>query len=44
MGSVHSIDHPLIQHKVAMLRDVNTQTKDFRNWYRKCDADVTSYS
>ena len=30
MGSVHGIDHPLIQHKVAMLRDVNTQTKDFR--------------
>ncbi|NLN05021.1 MAG: uracil phosphoribosyltransferase [Clostridiaceae bacterium] len=30
MGSVHGIDHPLIQHKIAMLRDVNTQTKDFR--------------
>lgn len=30
MGSVHGIDHPLIQHKIAMIRDVNTQTKDFR--------------
>ena len=30
MGSVHDFDHPLIQHKIAMLRDVNTQTKDFR--------------
>ena len=24
------IDHPLIQHKVSLLRDVNTGTKEFR--------------
>ncbi|MBS5842202.1 MAG: uracil phosphoribosyltransferase [Clostridiales bacterium] len=30
MGQVHAFDHPLIQHKIAMLRDKNTNTKDFR--------------
>ena len=30
MGQVLIYDHPLIQHKIAMLRDKNTSTKDFR--------------
>ena len=30
MGQVHAFDHPLIQHKIAMLRDKNTHTKVFR--------------
>lgn len=30
MGKIFVFDHPLIQHKVAMLRDKNTTTKDFR--------------
>lgn len=30
MGQVLIYDHPLIQHKIAMLRDKNTPTKDFR--------------
>lgn len=30
MKNVTLFDHPLIQHKVAMLRDKNTNTKDFR--------------
>lgn len=30
MGTVHVFDHPLIQHKLALLRDINTSTKDFR--------------
>ena len=30
MTNVTLFDHPLIQHKVAMLRDKNTNTKDFR--------------
>ena len=30
MGQVHAFDHPLIQHKMAMLRDKNTDTKTFR--------------
>lgn len=30
MGRVHAFDHPLIQHKIAMLRDKKTNTKDFR--------------
>ena len=28
--NVHILDHPLIRHKVAHLRDVGTSTKDFR--------------
>ena len=28
--AVHILDHPLIQHKLAILRDKNTGTKEFR--------------
>ena len=31
MGKIYVFDHPLIQHKVALLRDENTTTKDFRD-------------
>lgn len=30
MGKIMVFDHPLIQHKVAMMRDKNTTSKDFR--------------
>ena len=30
MGKVYVFDHPLIQHKVSLMRDKNTGTKDFR--------------
>jgi len=30
MGKVMVFDHPLIQHKVAMMRDKNTTSKEFR--------------
>ena len=30
MEMVHVLDHPLLQHKVSILRDVNTGVKDFR--------------
>ncbi len=30
MGKVVVFDHPLVQHKVSMLRDKETSTKDFR--------------
>ncbi len=30
MSTLHVIDHPLIQHKLTIMRDVNTGTKDFR--------------
>lgn len=30
MGSVHVLEHPLIQHKVSILRDKNTGVKEFR--------------
>ncbi len=30
MGKVLVLDHPLIQHKVSLMRDKNTTTKEFR--------------
>ena len=30
MENVHVLDHPLLQHKLAILRDENTGVKDFR--------------
>jgi len=30
MGSIHVLDHPLIQHKLSILRDKNTGVKEFR--------------
>ena len=30
MSKVHVFDHPLIQHKLSYIRDVNTGTKEFR--------------
>lgn len=30
MPKVHILDHPLIQHKLTYIRDINTGTKEFR--------------
>ena len=30
MAQLHVIDHPLIQHKLSIMRNVNTGSKDFR--------------
>lgn len=30
MGKVYVFDHPLIQHKLSYIRDINTGTKEFR--------------
>lgn len=30
MSTVHVMDHPLIMHKISILRDKNTDTKEFR--------------
>lgn len=30
MSQLHIIDHPLIRHKLTIMRDVNTGSKDFR--------------
>ena len=30
MSKVHVMDHPLIQHKVSLMRDKETGTKEFR--------------
>ena len=35
MSNVYIFDHPLIQHKTAMIRDKNTNVKDFRELVRE---------
>ena len=35
MGKVMVFDHPLIQHKVSMMRDKNTASKEFRDLARE---------
>ena len=35
MSNVHILDHPLIQHKLTLLRDKNTTTKEFRDIVRE---------
>ena len=30
MSTLHLVDHPMIQHKLTIMRDKNTSTKDFR--------------
>jgi uracil phosphoribosyltransferase len=35
MGTVHRLDHPLIQHKLALLRDRQRSTNGFRNLVRE---------
>lgn len=30
MSKVHIIDHPLVQHKISLMRDKNTGVKEFR--------------
>lgn len=35
MGKVYVFDHPLIQHKLAIMRDKETSTKDFRELVRE---------
>ena len=31
MSVVKFVDHPLIQHKISLMRDRNTGTKEFRD-------------
>ena len=31
MSVVKIVDHPLIQHKISLMRDRNTGTKEFRD-------------
>ena len=35
MSKVHVLDHPLIQHKLAILRNKNTSVKEFRELIRE---------
>ncbi len=41
MGNVYVFDHPLIQHKLAMLRDKDTSTKDFRELVKEISMLMT---
>ena len=41
MGNVFVFDHPLIQHKLAILRDKNTSTKDFRELVKEISMLMT---
>ena len=34
-ANVHIVDHPLIRHKLALLRDKNTSTNEFRDLLRE---------
>ena len=38
MGKVYVFDHPLIQHKTAMIRKVETSVKDFRELVREISS------
>jgi uracil phosphoribosyltransferase len=43
MGKVHVMDHPLIQHKLTLIRDKNTGSKEFREmveYYAKLPPDI----
>ena len=35
MGKIMVFDHPLIQHKVSIMRDKNTSSKEFRDLTRE---------
>ena len=35
MSNLHVFDHPLIQHKLSVLRDKDTGVKVFANWWAK---------
>lgn len=41
MGNVFVFDHPLIQHKLAILRDKGTSTKDFRELVKEISMLMT---
>jgi uracil phosphoribosyltransferase len=34
-GKVHVIDHPLVQHKLTLMRSTSTSTSTFRNLLRE---------
>jgi uracil phosphoribosyltransferase len=35
MSKLHIIDHPMVQHKLTKIRDINTGSKDFRDLLRE---------
>ena len=40
-GTLHVIDHPLVAHKMSILRDKNTSVKDFRELVTEIGALIT---
>ncbi|MBR0129813.1 MAG: uracil phosphoribosyltransferase, partial [Firmicutes bacterium] len=41
MGKVYVFDHPLIQHKTALMRDKSCSVKDFRAYVREIASLMT---
>ncbi len=41
MSKIYVYDHPLIQHKVALIRDKNTSTRDFRHLVKEISMLMT---
>ena len=41
MGKVYVFDHPLIQHKTALMRDKTCSVKDFRDLVREVASLMT---
>lgn len=35
MGQVHVIDHPLVQHKLTLMRQKDCGTKDSASYWKK---------
>ncbi len=33
--TLHIVNHPLVQHKLTVMRDKNTSVKDFRSWWAR---------
>ena len=36
MAGIHVVDHPLVQHKISLMRDKMTGVKEFRDLRQQC--------
>ena len=44
MSNVHVFDHPLIQHKLSIMRDKNTGAKEFRELLEEISKNIRELS
>ena len=42
--SVHIIDHPMVQHKLSLMRDKHTSTNKFRELLKEISTKVIYFS